>query len=104
MNLRDEVRIVHNEVMSLDARVALLEEQGCARPISPLSSLSTAFGRGECADPPDRSPALGADDRRGERRAAQEMLLGRAHLLGKSKAGELKTETPGKARTPDAFG
>lgn len=26
--LRDEVRIVHNEVMSLDARVSLLEEQG----------------------------------------------------------------------------
>eukprot|EP00434_Breviolum_minutum_P036544 symbB.v1.2.032379.t1/scaffold3885.1/size48838/3 len=27
-SLRDEVRIVHNEVMSLDARVSLLEEQG----------------------------------------------------------------------------
>jgi len=30
--LRDEVRIVHNEVMSLDARVALLEEQPALAP------------------------------------------------------------------------
>eukprot|EP00439_Symbiodinium_sp_Y106_P079140 s465_g17.t2 len=31
-HLRDEVRIVHNEVMSLDARVALLEEQAALAP------------------------------------------------------------------------
>lgn len=41
-------------------------------PLSPPGSkyLRPALP-GECADPPDRSPALGADDRRGERRAAQ---------------------------------
>eukprot|EP00435_Cladocopium_sp_Y103_P070787 s94_g36.t1 len=37
--LRDEVRIVHNEVMSLDARVSLLEEQGITSMVTATPEL-----------------------------------------------------------------